>query len=90
VTLFRPLVPVQRPQEIDEKNSKKVFFGYLYRSKYLILGPKKLLKNFGAAFGTWYYLRKKRKKNLDSTRYQIRGLPAFYLFISVLNSVSFP
>jgi hypothetical protein len=37
---FLPLVPVQRPQEIDEKNSKKVFFGYLYRSKYLIFGPK--------------------------------------------------
>jgi hypothetical protein len=25
-TTFSPLVPVQRPQEIDEKNSKKVFF----------------------------------------------------------------
>jgi hypothetical protein len=70
-TTFSPLVPVQRPQEIDEKKSKKSFFGYLYRSKYLIFGPKKFLKNFGAAFGTWYHLR----KNLGSTRYQIRGLP---------------
>jgi hypothetical protein len=53
-----PLVPVQRPQEIDEKNSKQVFFGYLYLSKYLNFGPKKFLKNFGAAFGTWYYIQK--------------------------------
>ena len=36
---------------------KKTFFGYLYRSKYLIFRPKKFLKNFGAAFGTWYYLQ---------------------------------
>jgi hypothetical protein len=28
-------------------------------------------------FGTWYYLRKKRKKNLGSTRYQIQGLPVY-------------
>jgi hypothetical protein len=45
-TTFSHLVPVQRSQEIDEKNSKKVFFGYFYRSKYLIFGPKKFLKNF--------------------------------------------
>jgi hypothetical protein len=51
---FSHLVPVQRPQEVDEKYSKKVFFGYLYRSKCLIFEPKKFLKNFGAAFGTWY------------------------------------
>jgi hypothetical protein len=38
-TTSSPLVPVQRPQEIEEKNSKKVLFGYLYRSKYLIFGP---------------------------------------------------
>jgi hypothetical protein len=59
------LVPVQRPQEIEEKTSKKVFFGYLYRSKYLIFGPKNFLKNFGAAlaagaaFSTWFCLQKK-------------------------------
>jgi hypothetical protein len=41
------------------KKFKKSFFGYLYRSKYLIFGPKKFLKNFLAAFGTWYYLQKK-------------------------------
>jgi hypothetical protein len=58
-TTFSHLVPVQRPQEIDEKNSKIVFFGCLYRSKYLIFGPKKFFKNFGAEFGTWYYLQKK-------------------------------
>jgi hypothetical protein len=57
-TTFSHLVPVQRPQEVDEKQSKNIFFGHLYRSKYLIFGPKKLLKNFGAAFGTWYYLQK--------------------------------
>jgi hypothetical protein len=27
-TTFLPLVPVQRPQEIDENSSKKLFFGY--------------------------------------------------------------
>jgi hypothetical protein len=46
------MVPVQSPQEIDEKNSKK---DYLYRSENLIFGPKKFLKNFGA--GTWYCLQ---------------------------------
>jgi hypothetical protein len=54
------LVPVQRPQEIEEKSSKNVSFGFLYRSKYLIFGPKKFLKNFGAAFGAWYYFKKKK------------------------------
>jgi hypothetical protein len=53
-TSFSDLLPVQRPQEIEEKNSKKVFcYGYLYQSKYHIFGPKIFLKNFGAAFGTW-------------------------------------
>jgi hypothetical protein len=33
---FLPLVPVPSPQEAEEKDSKKVLFGYLYRSKYLI------------------------------------------------------
>jgi hypothetical protein len=51
-TNFSPLVPVQSPQEIDEKISKKSFFGHLYRSKYLIFGHKKFLKIFLAAFGT--------------------------------------
>jgi hypothetical protein len=37
---FSPLLPVQRPQEIEEKNSKKVFIVFLYRSKYLIFGLK--------------------------------------------------
>jgi hypothetical protein len=65
---FQPLVPVlspkgtafstavtgtkRRPQEIEEKNSKKVYFEYLHRSNYLIYGPKKFLENFLAAFGT--------------------------------------
>jgi hypothetical protein len=49
---------IQSPQEIEEKNSKKVLFGYLYRSKYIIFGPKKCLKNYLAAFGTWCYLQK--------------------------------
>jgi hypothetical protein len=53
-TTFSHLVPVQSPQE---KNSKIVFFGYLYRSKYRIFGSEKFLKNFGAAFGNWYYLQ---------------------------------
>jgi hypothetical protein len=38
-TTFSPLVPVQSIQEIEEKNSKKVFFGLLFLSKYLIFGP---------------------------------------------------
>jgi hypothetical protein len=59
---FSSLGPVQSPQEIEEKNSKKVFFGYLYRSKDFIFGPKKFLKNFLAGFGTWYCLQKKFKK----------------------------
>jgi hypothetical protein len=50
--------------EIEEKILKKVFFGYLYRSKYLIFGLKKCIKNFGAAFGTWYYLQKKFVKSI--------------------------
>jgi hypothetical protein len=56
-TTFSPLVQVQSPQEIQENNSKKVFFGYLYRSKYIIFGHKKLLKNCSTAFGTCYYLQ---------------------------------
>jgi hypothetical protein len=31
-TTFSHLVPIQRPLEIEEKNPKKAFFGYLYRS----------------------------------------------------------
>jgi hypothetical protein len=45
-TTFSHLVPVQGPQEIEEKNSKKVFFGYLYGFIYFMFGPKKFLKNF--------------------------------------------
>jgi hypothetical protein len=41
---------------------EKMFFGYLYRCKNLIFGHKKFLENFGAAYGTWYYLRLKQKK----------------------------
>jgi hypothetical protein len=47
-----PLVPLLSPQEIDEKNSKKIFLGYFYRSKSLIFGPKKFFKTFLAAFST--------------------------------------
>jgi hypothetical protein len=43
--------PVKNPQNI-EKKFKKIFFGFLYRSKYLIFGHKEFLKNFG--LGTWY------------------------------------
>jgi hypothetical protein len=49
-TTFSPLVPVQRPQEIDEKNSKNVSFGYLYRSKELIFGHKNFSKFFKLHF----------------------------------------
>jgi hypothetical protein len=35
---------VQSPQTIEEKNSKIIFFGYLYGSKYLIFGPKNFRK----------------------------------------------
>jgi hypothetical protein len=55
-TTFSHLLPVQRLQEIEEKNSKKVFFRYLYRSKYLIFGPKKILKNFKDAYRRADYL----------------------------------
>ena len=51
-TTFSHLVPVQRPQEIEEKNSEKVFFGYLYRSKYLIFGPKKFFEKCWCCI--WY------------------------------------
>jgi hypothetical protein len=72
-TTFSHLVPVQRPQEIEEKNSEKIFFGFLYRSKYLIFGPKKILKKSEAEFGIWYYLQI-FFLNLGCTKYQIRGL----------------
>jgi hypothetical protein len=49
-------LPVQSPKKIEEKNSNKVFFGYLYRSKYLIFRPKKFSKNFGAAFVTFGFV----------------------------------
>jgi hypothetical protein len=61
-TTLSPLVPVQRPQEIDEKNSKKVFFWVFVPVQIPFFWTKKFLQNFGAAFVTWYYLRKKRKK----------------------------
>ena len=57
-TTFSPLVPVQRPQEIDEKKSKKVFLGICTGPNTLFFEPKKCLKNNEAAFGTWYYLQK--------------------------------
>jgi hypothetical protein len=70
ITTFRPLVPVQSPQEKIQKN---FFFGYLYRSKYLTFGPKKFLKNFLAAFGTWYYLQKNflKTKVVPCTKYGV-------------------
>jgi hypothetical protein len=40
------------------------FFGYFYRSKYLIFEPK----NFGAAFGTWYYIQKNVFKTFSIER----------------------
>jgi hypothetical protein len=54
-TTFSHLVPVQNSKK---KIQKSFFFGYLSRSKYLIFGLKKFLKNFEAAFGTQYYLQK--------------------------------
>ena len=48
-TTFSHLVPVQNSKK---KIQKSFFFGYLSRSKYLIFGLKKFLKNFEAAFGT--------------------------------------
>jgi hypothetical protein len=42
---FSPLVPVLSPQEIEEKNSKKRFLGFLYR-----------IKNFQNFFGLIWYL----------------------------------
>jgi hypothetical protein len=72
-TTFSHLVLVQRPQEIEEKKSEKVFFGYLYQSNYLIFGSKKFLKNFGAAFSTWYYFQKKNFKTevVPGTKYGV-------------------
>jgi hypothetical protein len=53
---------VQNPLEIQEKNSKKFFFGYL--SQYLMpfFKAKKIFKFFLAAVSTRYYHRKKSKK----------------------------
>jgi hypothetical protein len=48
------------PKKSKKKIQKKFFCEYLCRSNYLIFGPKKFLKNFGAAFGTWYYHYKKK------------------------------
>jgi hypothetical protein len=56
ITTFTHLVPVQRPQEVEEKNSEKVFWIFVPVQIHYF-GPKKFLKNFGAAFGTWYYLQ---------------------------------
>jgi hypothetical protein len=60
---------------VVKKIQKKCFLDICTGPNTFFFGPKKFLKNFGAAFGTWYYLGKKRKKNLGSTSYQIRGLP---------------
>jgi hypothetical protein len=53
-TTFSPLVPVLNPQEIEEKNSKKSFFGFYPGPNTSFLGIKNLL----SAFGPWYYLQK--------------------------------
>jgi hypothetical protein len=71
-TTFLHLVTVLSPQEIEYKKLKKVFFGYFYRSKDLIFGPRKFLKNFVAAFGT-------QEKNLvPSTKYESFGNLIFF------------
>jgi hypothetical protein len=74
------------------KKFKKSFFGYLYRSKYLNFGLKQLLKNFGAAFGTWDDLQKKyflimvvpgakygvfRYKNIKVSRFVTKTIDSF-------------
>ena len=71
---FRVLVPVQRRRKIEEK---KVFFWGI------CTGPNALFfdLNFGAAFGTWYYLQ--------STRYQIRGLPVIREFSYRVRTLSY-
>jgi hypothetical protein len=56
ITTFSPLVPVQSPQEIEEKNSKKLFLGIYIGPNTLYLDLIKFLKNFLAVFGTWYSL----------------------------------
>ena len=66
---------VQNPLKIQEKNSKKIFYGYLTRYQIPFFEAKKFFKFFFAAFGTRDYHRKKNKKNTGSTWYQIRGLP---------------
>jgi hypothetical protein len=57
---FRIWYPIQRPQEIEEKNSRKDFFWVFVPVQKPYFGAKKILKNSGAAFGTWYYLQKKK------------------------------
>jgi hypothetical protein len=60
------LVPVLSPQEIEEKNSKKVFLGISIGPKTLILGLKKFLKTrdfkngIGKRVGNEFFIRLKR------------------------------
>jgi hypothetical protein len=45
-----------------KKIQKKLFLDICTGPNTFFFGPKKFLKNFGAAFGNWYYLRRKEKK----------------------------
>jgi hypothetical protein len=46
------------PKKSKKKIQKKFFLVIFTGPNTLFFGPKKFLKNFGAAFGTWYYLQK--------------------------------
>ncbi len=59
ITADLPLVPMQSPQK-EKQLRKRFLLGF--RSKYLIFGPKKSLKNFLYASGPCYYFQKKLKK----------------------------
>ena len=60
---------MQNPQEIEEKIFK--IWGICTAT----FGPKKCLKNFLAAFGTWYNLQRKFKKTkvVPGSKYGVHG-----------------
>jgi hypothetical protein len=54
---FKTCVLISLGQEIEEKKFKKSsFLDICTGPNTFILDPKKFLRNFEAAFGTWYYL----------------------------------
>ena len=56
-TTFSHLVPIQRPKK-SKKKFKKCLFLVFVPVQIPYLWTQNFLKNFGAAFGTWYYLQK--------------------------------